>query len=160
MFNALKYTEELEKAGFTREQAEASVKLVVETMNENFATKSDLKELGWLLQSEMKTFANHFESEMKTLANNFDAKIHALDSKIDSKIHALDSKIDSKIQVLDTKIDSKFQALDTKIDSKVQSLESNIKEMEYKLTIKLGTLMALSIGITATLVKLLPSAGH
>ena len=149
MFNALKYTEELEKAGFTREQAEASVKLVVETMNENFATKSDLKELGWLLQSEMKTFANHFESEMKTLANNFDAKIHALDSKIDSKI-----------QVLDTKIDSKFQALDTKIDSKVQSLESNIKEMEYKLTIKLGTLMALSIGITATLVKLLPSAGH
>lgn len=77
MFNALKYTEELEKAGFTREQAETSVKLVVETMNENFATKSDLKELGWLLQSEMKTFANHFDS-----------KIQVLDTKIDSKVDA------------------------------------------------------------------------
>jgi hypothetical protein len=47
MFNALKYTEELEKAGFTREQAEVSMKLLVETMNENFATKADFKELKW-----------------------------------------------------------------------------------------------------------------
>ena len=94
MFNALKYTEELEKAGFTREQAEVSIKLLVETMNENFATKADLKELGWQLQSEIKR------------------------------------------------------------------LDSSLKELEYKLTIKLGTMMALSIGVTATLVRLLPAAGH
>lgn len=45
MFNALKYTQELEKAGFTREQAETSVRFVIEVMNETFATKADLKEL-------------------------------------------------------------------------------------------------------------------
>jgi hypothetical protein len=38
-------------------------------------------------------------------------------------------------------------------ESKFQALESTMKEIEYKLTIKLGTLMAISIGVTATLVN-------
>ena len=63
-------------------------------MNENFATKADLKEVGW------------------------------------------------------------------KLESKIRSLESSLKEMEYRLTIKLGTVMALSIGITTTLVKIIPTTGH
>jgi hypothetical protein len=45
MLNAIKYTEELEKAGFTHSEAEASVKILVDVMNENFSTKSDLNEL-------------------------------------------------------------------------------------------------------------------
>lgn len=45
MFNALKYTQELEGVGFTREQAEKSVKILMEIMQENLATKQDIKEL-------------------------------------------------------------------------------------------------------------------
>ena len=110
MFNALKYTEELEKAGFTRMQAEASLKLLVEVMNESFATKADLLDVKAALKAEI----SDVKSELKTDV--------------------------------------------WRLESKIQSLESSIKEMEYKLTIKLGTLMAISIGMTATLVKLLP--GH
>jgi hypothetical protein len=43
MFNALKYTQELEQAGFTREEAEVSVRILIEVMNDNFATKSDMQ---------------------------------------------------------------------------------------------------------------------
>ena len=43
MFNALKYTEDLERAGFTSEQAKASLKILIEVMNDSFATKSDLE---------------------------------------------------------------------------------------------------------------------
>ena len=105
MFNALKYTQELEKAGFTREQAEVSMKLLIDIMNENFATKSDLKELEF---------------------------------RLESKLHGTESRLESRMQ----------------------SLESGMKELEYKLTIKLGTMMTLAIGVTATLVKLLPAIGH
>ena len=35
----------MERAGFSREQAEASVKLLIDIMDQNLATKSDLKEL-------------------------------------------------------------------------------------------------------------------
>ena len=102
MFNALKYTQELEKAGFSHDQAEASVKLLIDVMNENFATKSDLKETETRLTSA----------------------------------------------ILDTRKEADF---------KFERLEASIREVEYKMTIKLGTMMTLAIGVTATLMKLLPN---
>jgi hypothetical protein len=102
MFNALRYTEELEKAGFSRDQAEVSMKVLIDVMNENFATKSDMKEL-------------------------------------------------------ELKLDSSVVRLESKIDSTVQKFESAIREMEYKITIKLGAMLTLAIGVTATIVKLIQS---
>jgi hypothetical protein len=93
MFNALKYTQEMERAGFSREQAEVSMKVLIDVMNENFATKSDLKDL----ELEMK--AGFRETNLR--------------------------------------------------------FESAIRELDYKLTIKLGTMLTVAIGATATLVKLL-----
>jgi hypothetical protein len=97
MFNAIKYTEELKKAGFSPDQADVSMKVLIDVMNENFATKSD--------------------------------------------IHELDAKIDSKI------------------DSLGQKMESGFREMEYKMTLKLGTISTIAIGVTATVLKLIRS-GH
>ena len=51
--HALKYTQEMEKAGFSREQAEVGVRLLIDVMNENFATKSDLKETEFKLGTMM-----------------------------------------------------------------------------------------------------------
>lgn len=96
MFNALKYTQELEKAGFSRQQAEASVKVLIEVMDQNFMTKADLKELEF-------------------------------------------------------RIDSRF----LEVDSKFSKMESKFQELEYKLTVKLGAMLTVAIGATATLVKLL-----
>jgi hypothetical protein len=122
MFNALRYTKELEKAGFSHEQAEASVTILIDAMNDNFATKSDIKEL---------------------------------DSKIDSAVKELDSKIDSTVKELNSKIDSAVKELNSKIDSNALKFESSLREMEYKLTIKLGTMLTLAIGVTATIVHLI-----
>lgn len=67
MFNALKYTQELEKAGFTREQAETSVRFVIEVMNETFATKSDLKELELKMESRFDVLESHFNAKLQEL---------------------------------------------------------------------------------------------
>lgn len=58
MFNALKYIKALEGVGFPREQAEAQVQLIIDSFNENVATRADLAELKADLKSEM--------SELKT----------------------------------------------------------------------------------------------
>lgn len=50
MINAITYAEELEKVRFSAEQAKKSVDLWLKLMNDNFATKSDLKELNLELQ--------------------------------------------------------------------------------------------------------------
>jgi outer membrane murein-binding lipoprotein Lpp len=118
VFNALRSREELEEAGFSHHQAEATVKVLIDMTNENFATKADVS-----------------------------AAVQTLNAKIDLGVQTLNAKIDSSVQMLDSKIEK----LDTKI-------ETGLREMEYKLTIKLGTLMTLAIGVTATVVKLLESA--
>ena len=41
------------------------------------------------------------------------------------------------------------------LNSMTQKLESSIRELEYKMTIKLGAMMTLAIGVTATLMRVL-----
>lgn len=89
MFNALKYTQELENVGFTREQAEKSVNILIEIMQENLASKQDIKELG------------------------------------------------QEIKELESKMESKF------------------RELELRMTIKLGSLMVLTVGAMTAITKLM-----
>ena len=72
MFNALKYIKSLESVGFPREQAEAQVQLVIDSFQENVATKSDLAELRSEMKSDMAQIRAEFAqltskiAEMKT----------------------------------------------------------------------------------------------
>jgi hypothetical protein len=43
MFNALKYTKQLEQAGFSREQAETQLQIIGEVLEDDLVTKQDLK---------------------------------------------------------------------------------------------------------------------
>ena len=54
MFNTLKYAKILEEAGFSRDQAETSIKILVEIMEDKLATKQDASEL----KQEMATKAS------------------------------------------------------------------------------------------------------
>lgn len=45
MFNALKYTKDLESAGFSREQAEATLNMLYGFVENNLATKQDTTDI-------------------------------------------------------------------------------------------------------------------
>ena len=69
MFNALKYTHQLEAVGFRREQAEVQVQFVLDAIETEVATKTDLSELKAELKSEMAEFKSEMKiafSELKT----------------------------------------------------------------------------------------------
>jgi hypothetical protein len=68
MFNALKYIKNLEDVGFPREQAEAQVQLVIDSFQENVATRTDMAELCAEmsdLKSELKTEMSELRAELK-----------------------------------------------------------------------------------------------
>lgn len=121
MFNALKYTEELEKAGFSRNEAEASLKVLIEVMNENFATKSDLS-----------------------------TGLKDLEHRMDQRFQVLTQTMESRFQSVDAQMDSRFQS----VEARFSTIDSKFQELEYKLTIKLGTMMVLAVGLTATMIQL------
>ena len=60
---------------------------------------------------------------------------------------------DSLTDILDTTVSTKSDIL--RLERDIESLRRDIKELEMRLTIRLGLMMAASIAIVAALVKLL-----
>ncbi len=53
-FDTLIYARKLKKAGFTEKQADAQAEALASVVNENLATKQDIKKLGQEFRHEMK----------------------------------------------------------------------------------------------------------
>ncbi|RLA67076.1 MAG: hypothetical protein DRQ88_04060 [Epsilonproteobacteria bacterium] len=120
MINALVYTEELEQKGFSSEQAKAVVKIWLELMNSEFATKSDLDAGLSKLSADLKTDIFEIKAELKSDISEVKAELKGDISEIKLAISQV------KAQVID---------------------------LESKLTIKLGGLMVVGIGVIATMIK-------
>ena len=67
MFNTLKYAKMLEEVGFSRDQAETSIKILVEIMEDKLATKQDMKELRTELQHAMQQLESRLTLKMGTM---------------------------------------------------------------------------------------------
>lgn len=65
MFNTLKYAKILEEVGFSREQAETSVKILVEIMEDRLASKQDIKDLARDIQ-QVEDKLGHSISQAKS----------------------------------------------------------------------------------------------
>ena len=115
MINALEYTKKLEKAGFTKEQAEHSVLMVIEIMDKNFATAHDL--------------------EKSTLITTADIK-----------------EMRSEMQNMESSIRKDMKNMETSIRT---DLNHGFENLESRMTIKLGSMLVISVAAMATLVKIL-----
>ena len=60
MFNTLRYAKMLEEVGFSREQAETSIKILVEIMEDKLASKQDMQDL----KNELKHDIAQLESKL------------------------------------------------------------------------------------------------
>ena len=67
----------------------------------------------------------------------------------------LSNKIDSEVQGLKTEIKEVEIRLENKIDSVEAKLENKIEKLGLQLTIRLGAMMAMAIGLVAAMIKLL-----
>lgn len=67
MINALRYKERLEESGFIPEQAKNSVDIWMSLINENFATKADMREFQLVNKSELKDLNADLVGQIKDL---------------------------------------------------------------------------------------------
>lgn len=96
MFNALKYIKNLEAVGFRREQAEAQVQLVLEAIEDEVATRSDMAELrsdfsalrGDLRKdmAELRADMSQFKGEIRAEISEFKGEIRAEISELKTDI--------------------------------------------------------------------------
>jgi len=124
-FDTLKFAKRLKEAGFTEQQAEALADAEAELIEQNLATKRDIADL----------------------------KRDIADVKRDIK--ELEVTLRNEIKQLDVTLRGEIKQLDVKIEQIRSDLARDLKGLEYRMTIKLGTMMVVAVAAMATLVKLL-----
>jgi hypothetical protein len=62
-----------------------------------------------------------------------------------------ENSLKASISILDTK----FLRLDTKIDTAIENLENKILQSEYRMTIKLGSIITVGLAAMAAVIKFL-----
>lgn len=67
MFNTLKYAKMLEEVGFSREQAETSIKILVEIMEDKLASKADIIDLRNELSNQIRLVESKLTVRMGTM---------------------------------------------------------------------------------------------
>ena len=68
MFNSIRYSKELEEAGFTREQAEVTIGVFYKFMEYSFATKDDFQNEAALSRTRFAAIENEFALVRKEFA--------------------------------------------------------------------------------------------
>ena len=88
--NVFGYAERLEKSGFTKSQAEASLQILVEVMNQEFATKEDIR----MLSKELEQSNFALRSEIGVLRSDLHSEIGMLRKELHSEVALIRSDMD------------------------------------------------------------------
>lgn len=125
MFNSLKYVKKLEEAGVSREQAEMHIQIVGEIMETNLATRQDLKDLNLLLTHEIALFRQETTQSMVSFRQEIAQSMVLFHQEITQSMALLR-----------------------------QDVKQEMAQSEQRMTIKLGTIVSIAIGIAVTLAKI------
>lgn len=129
MNNTLKYVKILEGTGVTREQAEAHVQLITEIMEDDLATKQDIKNLEVATQASIKDLEVATQASVKNLEVATRTSIKELEQSV--------------------------ALLNNKVDALAERFDHKMLQMEYRMTIKLGTIVTVAMAAATTAMKLL-----
>jgi len=136
MIDTLKYTEVLEKAGFTTEQSRKSVQIMAEIMEKNLATKQDMA-LGF------EKVDTEFTSLRKDMALGFE--------KVDTEFTSLRKDMALGFE----RVDRKFDEVANEFTLLRKDMTNEFASVKKDMTIKLGSLMVLSLTLLTAIHKFL-----
>ena len=135
MFNAFKYTKQLEEAGFSREQAEIQLQVITEIVEGELATKQDLNILDTSMKQDLKTLDASMKQNLKTLEASMRQDLKTLETNMTQDMKILGTNLLNIIEI------------------RSNNLENKMQQLEYRITIKLGTLLVIGFTTMATLMK-------
>jgi|FLYM01.1.fsa_nt_gi flagellar capping protein FliD len=128
MRHTLKYSKQLESAGLSRELAETHLQILEEIVEDEMATKADLRSS----KNEVLMELGAFRSEMQVSMQEFKAEVNQSISQIRQELNDFKSE-------MRTELDQIWRRFD---------------RLEQRLVIKFGVMQAASITVMAALFKL------
>jgi capsule polysaccharide export protein KpsE/RkpR len=141
MFNALRYIKKLESAGFNREQAEIQVQLVLESIEEEMATKTDLSEI----RTEMASMKGELKTDIAEVRTEMASMKGALKSDIaEVRTEMASMKGELKADIAEVRAEMAFMKGELKTD---------MASLKTDLLIKMGGMFILSTTLLGFLIR-------
>jgi len=139
-FDTLEFVKRLRAANFTEAQAEAMAEAIAAVVTEQLATKADLQELRRELGSDINELRRYMDAGLETVRRDLETQIEGVRRDLETQNAALRRDLEAQIEG---------------VRHEVAELRREIKESEYRVTIRLGGMLAAAIAVVAALVKLL-----
>ena len=143
-FDTHAFVKELTKAGMPEEQAEVLARSQATLIDEKLATKQDLKELELRLKRDIQ----ELKRDMQEMEANLKRDMKELEMRLTRDMQEL--KRDMK--ELEANLKRDMKELEMRLTRDMQEMELRLK---HDLTVRLGSMMVVAIGVVAALVKLL-----
>jgi hypothetical protein len=168
-FDTLRFSQRLTEAGLAPSQAAGAAAATAEAMGDlvaQLATKNDLAMLRQEMngafaafrqevKAENAAFRQEVKTEIATLRQEVKAEIGTLRQEVKTEIAALrqEAKSDAAALRQDAKGDAAALRHDVALD--IAGMRRDVERLELRMTVKLGTMMAGAVALTAALVRLL-----
>ena len=139
------------------------IRVVVQSMERDmalYATQSQFASLDQhsgsrfdLLRAEIAAFRERFEQ--------VDRRFEQIDKRfehIDRRFEQIDKRfeqIDKRFDQMEQQVALRFRLVDERFDEMHRKLDTSLHEMEQRLMVRLGSFLAVAVGVTVGLVKLL-----
>jgi protoporphyrinogen oxidase len=135
-FDTLEFVKRLKAANFSEAQAEAMAEAIAAVVTDQLATKADLQDLRRELGSDINELRRQLEAGLEAGRRDLEAVRRNLETQIETLRRDLEAQNEA-------------------VRRDVAELRREIKESEYRVTIRLGGMLAAAIAVVAALVKLL-----
>ncbi|SEP43515.1 Protein of unknown function [Methylobacterium sp. ap11] len=136
-FDTYALVRRLKASGLSEDQAEAITGVLRDGRESDLAslaTKVDLRESEVALRSDLRETENRLKTDLRETKDRLDAKISDLSHKLADLSHRMDLGLAAG--------------------------RADLKLLEQRMVVKLGTLAAAGVGILIAAIRYLPPAGH
>ena len=140
-----------EEAGFDESQARVLVDTLAEGLSESLATKVDLEKTETALRGEIADLRSDLEKTESALRSDLEKTESALRSDLEKTESALRGEIADLRSDLE-KVETSLRSDLGKVEA---SLRGEMRELEQRMTIRLGGMMVVAVGIAAAAVRFL-----
>lgn len=154
MFNVLKYTKILEENGFDRDQAEILVGMFMQMIEFNMVSKSDFNLHKSEVRAAFEKMRVAFKADLSALRVELKTDINALRTELKTEINELRTEVKTEINELRTEVKTEINELRTEMYHGFEKLDDKFNKFGLQLTIKLGVMLALSVGLLSTILAI------
>jgi len=123
-----------DEAGFNEVQAAVLVDTFAAGFAGRFPTKRDLKGVETALRGDMEKMETSLRGDME---------------KMETSLRAEVKRVETSLEKMETSLRGEIETLAT-------SVRTDMRDLEHRMTIRLGGLMVLGMGVLLTLQRLLP----